>query len=55
MFGLLHATTMLFEKHEKKYSAKNHEADNSFCACPQIYSVRSRRACSALHPAPSIV
>ena len=40
MFCLLHQTTMLFDKHEHKYTAKNHEADNSFCACPQIYSVR---------------
>ena len=41
MFCLLHQTTMLFDKHEHKYTAKNHEADNSFCACPQIYSVDS--------------
>ena len=31
MFCLLHQTTMLFDKHEHKYTAKNHEADNSFC------------------------
>ncbi len=43
MFCLLHQTTMLFDKHEHKYTAKNHEADNSFCACPQIYSVRPPR------------
>ena len=40
MFSLIARTTELFDKHEHNYTAKNHEADNSFCACPQIYGVR---------------
>ena len=40
MFALLAQTTVLFDKHEHTYTAKNHEADNEFCACPQIYGVR---------------
>ena len=41
MFALLAQTTTLFEMHDAKHTAKNHEADNSFCACPQIYGVDS--------------
>jgi len=50
-------TTVLFDKHEHTYTAKNHEADNSFCACPQIYGVGCcspstphARACHACVP-----
>ena len=57
MFALLAHTksstvtlTSLFEQHDAKHTAKNHEADNSFCACPQIYVV----FCPPLCPLPAL-
>ena len=57
MFALLAHTksstvtlTSLFEQHDAKHTAKNHEADNSFCACPQIYAV----CCLPLCPLPAL-
>jgi hypothetical protein len=38
-FAILVESTKLFEKHEHKYTAKDHHNDSSFCACPQIYQV----------------
>ena len=39
-----------YQEDTPKMTAKNHEADNSFCACPQIYSVCTwRRSCCRPH------
>ena len=39
-FAILAESMKLFEKHEHKHTAKDHAADSSFCACPQIYAVQ---------------